>query len=651
MCGVAGILSPTGLSEIDKQTIHPMTSILSHRGPDGQGIYTSDTVLLGQRRLSIIDLSGGKQPMTNEDGTIWIVFNGEIFNYLELMEILKKKGHTFATRSDTEVLIHLYEEYGTDLFSYCNGQFAIALWDTKNKKLILARDRVGIRPLFYAKLSDKKVIFASEMKSLFCHPELKAEINPVGLDQTFSLWANIPPTTMFKGVEELAPGSVMVINADGEAQTKRFWNLTFPKRGEFEFQPINYYEEKLKEILYDAVTLRLRADVPVAAYLSGGIDSSIITALVKKHHINDLITFSVVFKDQQFDEREYQQEMVRHLNTDHRIIEADYSNIGEAFSDVVWYAERPMIRTAPAPLFLLSKLVRDNGIKVVMTGEGADEMLGGYDIFKENAIRRFWARQPESSMRPAMFSRIYADVQRSSTVNNFWKHFFKSNLLETDNPYYSHLIRWNNTSQVKSLFSSKISDHFNNDANIHNPLQQYLAPDLNSLHPLNSAQYLEIMLFLSGYLLSSQGDRMMMGNSVEGRFPFLDYRLIEFAATIPPEYKLMGLSEKHILKRAYRDVLPSRITNRVKKPYRAPINQCFMENNFASSLLTEEKIKQYGYFNPDAVQRLTRKMVERNGQLSERENMAVVAVASTQLLHHHFVERDWKATAASLSNT
>jgi asparagine synthase (glutamine-hydrolysing) len=650
MCGIAGVFSPNGLSDVDKDAIYPMTSILAHRGPDGQGIYTSDTTLLGQRRLSIIDLSGGKQPMSNEDGTIWVIFNGEIFNYVELMDSLKKKGHRFATRSDTEVIVHLYEEYGTDLFNYCNGQFAIALWDTKKKKILLARDRVGIRPLFYAKLPNKKIVFASEMKSLFCHPECIPQIDPVGLDQTFSLWANVPPTTMFKGVEELAPGCCMVINSDGDASTRRFWSLTFPKRNEFEFKPIGYYQEKLREILYDAVTLRLRADVPVAAYLSGGIDSSIISALVKKHHINNLITFSVAFKDEHYDEREYQQEMVRFLNTDHRTIEANYENIGGAFSDVVWYTERPMIRTAPAPLFLLSKLVRDNGIKVVLTGEGADEMLGGYDIFKENAIRRFWARQPDSQIRPLLFSKIYPDVKRTAAADQYWKHFFKNNIGDTENPFYSHVIRWNNTAQVKSLFSSSITSSFDAEKNIYSPLRTYLDPDFAALHPLCSAQYLEIMIFLSGYLLSSQGDRMMMGNSVEGRFPFLDYRLIEFAATIPPEYKLMGLNEKHILKQAYTDVVPPRIRNRTKKPYRAPINQCFMEDNFAASLLTEEKIKSYGYFNTDVVSRLTKKMKERNGQLSERENMAVVAVTSTQLLHHHFIERDWNATAKSFNN-
>lgn len=647
MCGIAGIFTNQGIAEIDKNAITPMTAILEHRGPDDQGIYVDEFVAFGQRRLSIIDLSGGKQPMCNEDSTIWIIFNGEIFNYIELMDFLKKKGHRFSTRSDTEVLIHLYEEYGTNFFNHCNGQFSIALWDLKKRRLILARDRVGIRPLFYSNLSGGKILFASEMKSLFCHPELTPKIDPAGVDQIFSIWSNIPPTTIFEGVQELPPGCFMVIDQNSSQKIQRFWSLKFPDRNSYEFKPIGYFEEKLKELLFDSVTIRLRADVPVAAYLSGGIDSSIISALVKKHHVNDLITFSVAFKDDHYDERDYQMEMVRFLQTDHRIIEADYSNIGEIFSDVIWYTEKPMIRTAPAPLFLLSKLVRDNGIKVVLTGEGADEMLGGYDIFKENAIRRFWARQPDSNARPELFSRIYGDVKRSPAVIQYWKHFFKNSLNDTQNPYYSHLIRWNNTAQIKSIFNKSYSDQFNAQVNIYDQLKTYLDPNSNDWHNLCSAQYLEIMLFLSGYLLSSQGDRMMMGNSIEGRFPFLDYRIIEFAATIPPQYKLLGLNEKHILKRAYRDLIPKRILIRTKKPYRAPISQCFMENNFASSLLSPDSIHEFGYFDPNLVQKLSEKMRSRKGELSERENMAIVAIVSTQLLHHHFIKRDWAKTSQS----
>jgi asparagine synthase (glutamine-hydrolysing) len=641
MCGIAGIFSPFGLSEIDKKTIYPMTAILTHRGPDDHGFYRSETMLLGHQRLSIIDLCGGKQPMSNEDGSIWIVFNGEIFNYIELMAFLQSKKHRFRTHSDTEVLIHLYEEYGTGMFTHCNGQFALALWDTRRNKLILARDHVGICPLFYTWLPGKKILFSSEMKSLFCHEDVTPRIDPIGLDQTFSLWGTIPPKTVFEDIEELAPGTFLEVDHKGIGNYSEYWKPEFPIAGEYEYRAIDTYSDKLKELLCDAAKIRLRADVPVAAYLSGGIDSSIISAIVKKYHVNDLITFSIAFRDAQFDEREYQMAMVRHLKTDHRTIEADYSDIGNAFSDVIWHAEKPLIRTAPSPLFLLSRLVRANGIKVVLTGEGADEMLGGYDIFKETLIRRFWARQPQSKLRPLIFRKIYPDIIRSSSTNKFWQNFFKYKLEDVMNPYYSHLIRWNNTAQIKTVFTKRYRELFDEQTNVIEPLDHYIDSEIIKWHPLCAAQYLEIRLFLSGYLLSSQGDRMLMGNSVEGRFPFLDPRVIEFASTIPPEFKMKGLKEKFILKQTFRDLVPLDIINRSKQPYRSPIHQCFLENNKASSLLSRDAIEQFGYFDVSSVEKLTSKM-KSTDRLSERENMAVVGIVSTQLLHDHFIRKDWR---------
>lgn len=624
-----------------------MTRILYHRGPDAEGYFKDSQLLLGHRRLSIIDIASGQQPLCNEDKSIWIVFNGEIFNYLELMDDLKKRGHIFKTRSDTEVIVHAYEEFGTEVFNYLNGQFAIALWDTNKRQLILGRDRIGILPLFYTKTSSGRILFASEMKALFCHPEVSPEIDNVGVQQIFTFWSNVPPRTIFNNINELLPASFLVINQNGDTTLQKYWDMSFPKRSEYTRNDFNFYKERLAEILNDAVTIRLRADVPVAAYLSGGIDSSIISALVKKYHNNNLITFSVAFNDGQFDERSYQMEMVRHLQTDHRIIEADYQTIGDAFSDIIWFTEKPMIRTAPAPLFLLSKLVRQNGIKVVLTGEGSDEFLGGYDIFKENAIRQFWARQPESRLRPQLFSRIYPDIVRSSTANPFWLQFFKKNLADTQNPYYSHLIRWSNSEYIRNfLTTSSVSQ----ELSIYDELNGYLSPDMTSWHPLCRAQYLESKLFLSGYLMSSQGDRMLMGNSVEGRFPFLDHRLIEFAATIPPEFKLLGLSEKHILKKTFGGILPENIVKRVKQPYRAPIEQCFKRTNLASELLDNSIIERYGYFNSDAVRKLRSKLLEGSGKLSERENMALVAIISMQLVHHHFVKRNWKSHAQELLN-
>lgn len=638
MCGITGIFHFKNSQHIDPVVLKSMTDILRHRGPDDDGYYINNNIGLGQRRLSIIDLSTGKQPMHNEDKTLWVIYNGEIFNYIELREELEKKGHHFYTHSDTEVIVHAYEEFGKNFLHHFNGQFAIALWDDKKKELILARDRVGIRPLFYTILDGQTLLFGSEMKAIFKYPGVKREIDPEGIKQIFSYWVNVPPRTVFKNIQELAPGRMMICTRKG-IEVTQYWKLNFPRANEYEDRPLKFFSDRLAELLYDAITIRLRADVPVASYLSGGIDSSVISALVKKYHNNNLITFSVAFADKDYDERHYQQLMVNYLKTDNRSVEVDYETIGKSFSNVVWYAEKPMIRTAPSPLFLLSKLVRENNIKVVLTGEGSDEILGGYDIYKEDKIRRFWARFPQSTSRPKLLTRMYPYLLKEGQANAFWMQFFKKDLLEVNNPLYSHIIRWDNTSVILNYFNSDFWNGSNGHID-HQELMNYLNPEMVYWHPLARAQYLEIDTFMSGYLLSSQGDRMMMGNAVEGRFPFLDYRVIEFASQIPPHFKIRGLNEKYILKKTYQDLIPLEIINRYKMPYRAPIAPCFIGPNadpLIAELLTRKKIEHDGYFNSARTEKLLEK-VRRFQNISARDDMAVVGVVSTQLLHYYFIE-------------
>jgi asparagine synthase (glutamine-hydrolysing) len=558
---------------------------------------------------------------------------------VELRDELRKKGHRFVTHSDTEVIVHGYAEWGAGVLDHLNGQFAIAVWDKPNRKLLLARDRVGIRPLFYATAPDGSLIFASEMKALLRHPGMRAEIDPQGISQIFTFWVNVPPRTVFKGIQELPAGHYLIATPEG-MRTAAYWKHRFPDAKDYEDKPLEHWTERLREILFDSTTLQLRADVPVAAYLSGGLDSSIITALVKQNHNPGLITFSVAFADKAFDERSYQMQMVDFLKTDHRLIEVDYGDIGKAFSDVMYYAEKPMIRTAPAPLMSLSGLVRKNGIKVVLTGEGSDEIFGGYNIYREDKVRRFWAQNPESKWRPLLISSLYHYVNKNPSAQVFWRAFFKKGLTDTRNPYYSHLIRWGNTAQLKSLFTPAFRERMGSEEALMPELDAFVDKDMMRWHPLCRAQYLEMVLFMSGYLLNSQGDRMMMGNSIEGRFPFLDHRVIEFAATIPPKYKIKVLNEKYILKKAYEKLLPAEIVNRPKTPYRAPISRCFMDEkaNLGASLLATEKIREFGYFEPDQAAKLVAKAKKNvDGNISERDEMAMVAMVSTQLLHEHFI--------------
>ncbi len=634
MCGIAGVYNPGGVSPEDVRALGPMTRALAHRGPDDEGFYHDRFVALGHRRLSIIDLSGGAQPMRNEDGSVWVVFNGEIFNYIELMDLLKKKGHRFRTRSDTETLVHLYEEYGESFLEKVNGQFAIALWDTRGTRLLLARDRMGIRPLYYYRLDNGALAFGSEIKALGQHPHITLSFDPIGLEQALTLWAPVPPRTVYSGVNEVQPGEVVSASASLGVCTSRYWRLQFPRRGDYKKESLSFYTERLRELLDDAVAVRLRADVPVAAYLSGGLDSSIISSFVKRKHNNDLITFSVAFSDQAYDERLHQERMVRYLKTDHRMIETDYEQIGRVFDSVIRFAEYPTLRTAPAPLYMLSGLVRENGVKVVLTGEGADEVFGGYNIFKEERLRRFWARQPGSRLRPLLLQRLYPYIQRNEQTRMFWSMFFRQGLEDTNNPYYSHMIRWNNTAQIQRFLSPAMRAQLNPLEHVYEELNAFLPEEFAGWDPLCRAQFLEMRLFMSGYLLSTQGDRMMMGHSVEGRFPFLDHRLVEFAATVPPSYKINGLNEKYLVKKAFADTVPSEIIARNKQPYRAPVAQCFTPNNDhpAAAMLSEEHISRSDLFDPSSVTRLAAKLRDTSQSLSAREDMAVAAIVSLQLI-------------------
>lgn len=645
MCGIVGIYNLTQSRPIDQALLEQMLGLIRHRGPDEFGIYHDGRIGLGNARLSIIDLSTGSQPIANEDETVWIVFNGEIFNYVELRPELEAQGHRFTTTSDTEVIVHLYEQYGPRCVDHLNGQFAFAIWDRRPEAaagtLFMARDRIGIRPLFYT-VADGRLIFGSEIKAILAHPDVSARLDLTSLAQVFTLWTTLAPRTVFEGIVEVPPGHTLTAR-EGQVSLERYWSLIFPEDQDERDEPFpdDEYVKGLRDLLVDATQIRLRADVPVGAYLSGGLDSSTITALIRNHTNNYLKTFSIVFADPAFDERAHQERMVEFLGTDHRRVECADADVGRVFPDVIWHAEWPILRTSPAPMFMLSQLVQQNDIKVVLTGEGADEFLGGYNVFKEAKLRHFWARDPDSTMRPLLLKRLYPYVQGLGSGGSFLEAFFRRGLTETDRLEYSHAIRWANTAPLRRFFSPQVRaalDGYDPVAEAVAELERH--PAFERWTHLARAQYIEVSIFMSEYLLSSQGDRMLMAHSVEGRFPFLDHRVIEFASRIPPRLKIRGLNEKHVLKRAMRGMLPKSIYARAKRPYRAPIHRSFFGHNspaYVQELLSPEAIRTAGYFHPPAVARLAKK-AQGAHSLSERENMALAGVLSTQLLHRQFVE-------------
>ena len=642
MCGIVGILNIVEAEPPDEQQVRDMLSIIRHRGPDEFGIYIAPKVALGNARLSIIDLVGGRQPITNEDRSLWIVFNGEIFNYIELRSELESRGHKFTTHSDTEVILHLYEESGPACLQQLNGQFAIAIWNEIDHSLFLARDRLGIRPLFYT-VKNGIMIFASEIKAIACHPSVKLDIDPIALDQVFTFWSVISPRSIFSNIWEIPPGSYLLAS-NGQYAVKKYWQMDFPNvelnsADENAVIPESSLLESFQKLLIDAVKIRLRADVPVGAYLSGGLDSSVISYIIRQYGSNRLDTFSIAFDDKTFDESVFQKKMARYLGTDHQVIQAAYQDIGRVFPEVIWHTEVPVLRTAPAPMFLLSHLVRKNGYKVVLTGEGADEFLAGYDIFKEAKIRRFWARQPESKWRSLLFSRLYKDIPRFSQAGaDFMAAFFKDGLTDIDSPDYSHAIRWRNARRIKRFFSEELTGKISGSPPGKNNRMEY--PDsFETWGPLERSQYLEITTFLSPYLLSSQGDRVAMAHSIEGRYPFLDYRVVEFSNHLPAHVKLRGLTDKYLLRKLAEQWLPSEIWKRPKRPYRAPIHKSFLGEHapdYINDLLSPTALTVSGLFRTDAVVRLIRK-IKQDTVVGEMEDMALTGIISTQLIHHLFV--------------
>jgi len=640
VCGIAGAVGVDG-KPVSPEAIRRMVALLQHRGPDEQAVHVDGAVGLGHARLSIVDLAAGQQPMCSADGSVWIVFNGEIYNHVELRAELESRGHVFRTRSDTEVLLHCYLDKGEECVDSLNGQWAFAVWDTRSRRLFASRDRLGIRPFYYTRTRDH-LIFGSEMKALLSFPGVPRELDLVGIDQILSFWSTVPPRTVFSGISELPPGCSLSFEA-GQLRTWPYFQLDY---SDIDGRSEDDLAEELRSLLIDSARLRFqRADVPVGAYLSGGLDSSVITGVVRRYVDVPLETFSVTFEDAEFDESEHQRRVIDYLGVDHHEVRCRTEDIGRVFPEVVWHTEQPVVRTAPAPMFLLSKLVRDNGYKVVLTGEGSDELLGGYDIFKEAKVRRFWAKQPDSKLRPLLLRKLYPyipGIQRQSDA--FLQSFFYARPSDLQSPFFSHLPRWELTRKL-SLFYSEDTKAALAGVDPYDTMRGELPEGFGAWPAFCQAQFLETRYLMPGYILSSQGDRMGMAHGIEGRFPFLDHRVVALAARLPPRVKMKVLDEKYLLKKAAGDLIPPFLRTRPKQPYRAPEAASFFDGGggaarfeWVEELLSEGKLADSGIFNPRAVRRLVEK-ARRGKVVGVKDGMSLVAVLSTQLVWEQFIHR------------
>lgn len=630
MCGIAGIWRPEQHGDALAQRLHAMAAQLVHRGPDERGIYVGESIGLAHRRLSIIDPGCGQQPMRTPDAALVVSFNGEIFNYIELRDELSALGWRFVTRSDTEVILAAWHCWGSDCLKRFNGQFALALWDAARRTLLLARDHAGIHPLFVTRQGGE-LLFASEVKALASAMHHTLQPDYQALDEIFTFWSPLPPRTGFAGIEQLAPGECLELSPVGERRWQ-FFDWHYPDAGHERIAPPQQLADELRTHLQDAVRLRLRADVPVGCYLSGGLDSSAITALVAQQ-TTALRSFSVNFEDADVDEAPWQQLLHTHLGIYHQAVTVSNEQIAASLPRAVWHTERPLLRTAPVPMLLLSQQVAHQGIKVVLTGEGADEVLCGYDLFKEAKVRQFWARQQGSAWRWTLLRRLYPWMDLASV--NYLKRFFGEDLSSASHLLFSHFPRWRTAAQCKQFYSEGMRTLAIPEAIL--SAERWMPSQAEQWHPQHRAQYLESRLLMDTYLLSSQGDRMLMANGVEGRFPFLDPDLVRFANALAPRSKMPGLNEKALLKQAVRDLLPATIVSRPKQPYRAPGVEQLLHGDYAGQLLSESALMRAGYFDPARVALLQRKALA--GKLpTARDQMALTAVVSTQLWHQQFIE-------------
>lgn len=592
MCGIVGVFDRMGTSSIDAGLLEKMTSCLIHRGPDDSGYFLENAIGFGFRRLSIIDLGGGNQPMFNEDGSLALICNGEIYNYKELRAAMVQKGHRFRSDCDVEVILHLYEEEGTDFIRRLNGQFAFALYDKKKKCLLIARDHAGIAPLFYT-VAGNYFIFSSEIKAILKHPAVKREVNLTCLDQIISFPGYISPATMFRDIHSVKPGHFLVIDPQ-QISINEYWDLDF-------MAPANQvvpcreqdYIDRLEELLLQAVRYRLNADVPVGFYLSGGLDSSLIAAMIHKIKGSDRDSFSIVFGENDIDEREYQRLMCAHLGQRafHHEIMFRPEDIAERLRTAVYFSECPLKESYNTCSLALSEEVSKHNIKVILTGEGSDELFAGYVGYRFDRVRlpQEDKSDAENSMEKELRKKMWGD----------------SNFMYEKNYYAFREIK-------RSIYSDAVNEGFGQFDCFTEDLVD--KSKLAGRDDLQRRSYIDFKLRLADHLVADHGDRVAYANSVEARYPFLDIGVIEFAASLPSSLKLNDLAEKYIVKKCAEKYLPKSIIRREKFGFVAPGSHYLLKRDieWINDLLAPDLIKRQGYFNPTTTERL-KKIYRQDG--------------------------------------
>lgn len=628
MCGICGKVNFTDAGQNCGPIVERMANLLAHRGPDDAGLYCDSSVALGHRRLSIIDLSTGKQPISNEDRNVWTVFNGEIYNFRELRRDLLARGHRFATATDTEVIVHLYEEYGESCVSQLQGMFAFAIWDRTKRRLLLARDRVGIKPLYYAKTADG-LMFASELKSLLADPQCPREIDPLAIDRFLTFRYAAGSETLLKGICKVDPGHYLTVTQGGVVSHK-YWDLQFPAKPHH----ISLRDAKvdLIELLDKTVQAHMISDVPVGVLLSGGIDSCGVLNFAAKHSARSIQTFTIGFDSGgTVDERPYARSAAEHYRTDHHEMTITPDCFRDFIPKYIWHMEEPVCEPPAIALYYVTKMARKCGVKVVLSGEGGDEAFGGYNTYRNLMyIERLRALSAPWRQVAAALARVGARVTRNSQLARFSRNLS----IPLSEWYFSR------TANPDSYFHRSKGDLYTDaflsslTSNRTDPLAGLFA-EVRSATPLSQMLYIDTKTWLPDDLLI-KADKMTMANSVELRVPLLDHRVLEFAARLPDDFKVRGGKTKYILKQALRTQLPREVIRRPKTGFTIPVARWLAHDvwDFVRDVLTDARTYSRGYWNRTSIERLLAEHRKYRNRTTELFSLVVL-----ELWHRAFLDR------------
>jgi asparagine synthase (glutamine-hydrolysing) len=644
MCGIAGIIDLSGERRlVPPGAIRAMASVIVHRGPDEDGFLELPGLAFANRRLSIVGLADGRQPIHNEDKTVSVVYNGELFDYPEMKAELEAKGHRFATHCDTEIIPHRWEDHEEGMWEHLRGQFAVALFDRKRQRVVLGRDRFGICPLYWARVTvdgGEWLLFASEIKALLASGMVEARPEPRGLNHVFTFFALPGPPTCFKGVYLLPPGHYLRVQfRDGgcaDVAERTYWQMSFPDRGQEERgKPLATAVSEFEGVLLDAVARRLRADVPVVSYLSGGVDSSVVVAMASKVRGSPIPCFTIRIKAPRLDETTEAGVVARYIGADPIVVDCGTDEVLNTYPELIRAAEGPVVDTSCAALLLLAREVHNRGFKVAQTGEGSDEWLAGYPWHKLNRVLGWLDVLPKLSLSQ-LLRRLFTRLSGAPRLGQEWI----DRAAAATGGYHG----WHDVYALMSMSRLRFfSDWMKRELADHVPYEDLAIPaEAKRWHPLNRELYMSARCHLAGLLLNAKGDRVAMHSSVETRYPFLDEAVFAYLARMDPRLKLRGLHDKYVLRHVAARWLPREIAFRRKAMFRAPFDSFHLEQAppFVQQLLSEESLRKTGYFDVAAVtywRKAFRDLWARGAQRVSVE-MGLVGVLATQLWHHTYID-------------